>query len=1022
MNKLLQWFDTNILKFIVIGTLIFTTLYPKLPSIQITHTWVYIRLEDFAIAMCVGLWLIQVLRRKVKLALPIGIPIFLYWIVGLVSLIFCLIFIAPTLANFFPKIAVLQYFRRIEYMILFFVAFSTIKSIKDVRDYIIGLVVAVIGVIIYGLGQHFYLDLWHQFPQFFEKYPFCFPAFETGNEEFAKGIPLCLPVGARTTSTFGGHYDLAAYLVVILPILLGALLAFRKIIQKIFFGLLYIGGLMVLIFTSSRTSFATYLVGVIAALLFLGKKKLILPVLVLSIGLLLIFSSSTAQRFLETIRFTSVVTNSQGQVVGVAQNTLPSNLQKRIAKNSFVISEEAPSQNLPVGSSFITLPQAPVATNVAVIKNKLDPKEAERLKLAYGGLEISTISGSFLIQKALVYDISFTTRFQAEWPRDFAAFLRSPVFGTGYSSLTLASDNDYLRSLGETGFLGLLSFLGIFAIFGIYLKQTKDHVENTLAKYFALGLAGGVVGLFANAILIDVFEASKVAEPLWILLGVGVGALAIAKKPKVQYAQELWKLLTSHIMLCVDLLILTLVFFGKSVTNYFVADDFTWLRWAAGSTTHSVATYFTNAQGFFYRPLDKTVILFLYTFFSFQPQGYHLFTLFVHFFISVGVYILVMQIVKKKAWAFSAACIFLLMPSHPENIFWISTISTNLSSLFLLFSVIAFIHSQRRKFFLWYPVSIVLALSGLFSYEMAVIAPLLIVLALVTILKITSLRKIFLFTLLYILCDGIYLFIRSKAHVVAIGGDYAYNLVHLVPNVLGNFSGYLFYFILGDTTLSWYTLLRTHARQFALPFGIIVSLITVLLLWGIWKLRKRLSGNGNILLFGIFWIIIGLLPFLGLGNLSPRYGYFASIGFSIAMTVIFAWILSLHVVKEKYKKAIIIGAILLLAFWSWTQNTRQNDQWNNAGKITYTALGVFKIEEPVLPPGAVIFVVNIPIKQVNAWVFPVGFEDGLWFIYRQYLPPVIKASTLQQAKIQAKDYEYPYIFMFDKNGKISEIK
>src|SRR5258706_1980028 len=123
MKKLLKLLDDNIVKFGGIATLIFVALYPTLPSIHIIRTWVYIRLEDFLIALVVTVFLTLLLRRKVRLALPIGIPIAVYWLVGCLSLIFSLIFIGPHLLNFFPHLAILSYGGRIDYMILFFVAF-----------------------------------------------------------------------------------------------------------------------------------------------------------------------------------------------------------------------------------------------------------------------------------------------------------------------------------------------------------------------------------------------------------------------------------------------------------------------------------------------------------------------------------------------------------------------------------------------------------------------------------------------------------------------------------------------------------------------------------------------------------------------------------------------------------------------------------------------------------------------------------------------------------------------------------
>src|ERR1035438_3852309 len=121
MKKILHFYDNYALKIGICFLIIFTALYPKLPSVHIIRTWVYIRLEDFSILGISVLWFIQLIRRKAKIAFAPSIPIFLYWIAGLISLIYCLLFIGPSLTNFFPHIAALNYLRRIEYMILFLV-------------------------------------------------------------------------------------------------------------------------------------------------------------------------------------------------------------------------------------------------------------------------------------------------------------------------------------------------------------------------------------------------------------------------------------------------------------------------------------------------------------------------------------------------------------------------------------------------------------------------------------------------------------------------------------------------------------------------------------------------------------------------------------------------------------------------------------------------------------------------------------------------------------------------------------
>src|SRR5205823_4589914 len=158
------------------------------------------------------------------------------------------LFIGPHLANFFPQIAVLEWFRRIEYMILFFIGFSSVKNKNDIKNYIIVLFATVSGIVLYGFGQRFYQNLWHLFPKFFEKNPYCFPAFLTGNEEFAKGAQHCLDVSSRIVSTFGGHYDLAAYLVFIIPVVIAVFLVIKRWYWKLFTALLAITSIELLNF------------------------------------------------------------------------------------------------------------------------------------------------------------------------------------------------------------------------------------------------------------------------------------------------------------------------------------------------------------------------------------------------------------------------------------------------------------------------------------------------------------------------------------------------------------------------------------------------------------------------------------------------------------------------------------------------------------------------------------------------------------------------------------------------------
>ena len=302
MKKAYLWLTSNIGAVAVLFLLAFIPLYPKLPLINVIRTFVYIRLEDFIVALVIGVYALWRLRQRPILPkTPLTWPIIIFWIIGAISSIYSILFIGPKLSGFFPHLVALNYLRRIEYMMLFFIAYDVFVKKKNwVSGVLWTLAGTTLGIIVYGLGEKFW----------------GWPAFMTMNEQFAKGIPLRLPPTARIPSTFGGHYDLAAFVVLTLPVLVMSIFAFKKIWQKAVFTLLSFGSLLMLLLTESRTSFLVYLVGISAALIWYKKKWFVVPVIIVSF-IMLSFISGASDRFYKTFRYSDVIIDaSTGKPVG----------------------------------------------------------------------------------------------------------------------------------------------------------------------------------------------------------------------------------------------------------------------------------------------------------------------------------------------------------------------------------------------------------------------------------------------------------------------------------------------------------------------------------------------------------------------------------------------------------------------------------------------------------------------------------------------------------------------------------
>lgn len=218
--KIIKWLQNNSLFVLTLFLLAFIPLYPKIPLIDIKNTWVYIRAEDFIVLLSLFIWGLFLVRKKITLRTPLTIPILLFWIIGALATIHGILIIFPTMANVFPNVAFLSYVRKIEYLSVFFIAFAGMRDKQFLRYVVIVLTATLLIVSLYGIGQRY----------------MGFPAFLTMNEEFAKGEPIQLSRQSRVPSTFAGHYDLAAFLVLVVPILASLIFGVRNWLGKIFLG------------------------------------------------------------------------------------------------------------------------------------------------------------------------------------------------------------------------------------------------------------------------------------------------------------------------------------------------------------------------------------------------------------------------------------------------------------------------------------------------------------------------------------------------------------------------------------------------------------------------------------------------------------------------------------------------------------------------------------------------------------------------------------------------------------------
>lgn len=1009
--KIFNFAKNNILLLLTFFLLVFIPLYPKLPLVDITNTWVYIRIEDVLIAIAWIVFFIHFWKKKATLKTPLTYPIILFWAIGAIATIHGVIFIFPKLAGLFPHLAALNFMRRVEYLSVFFLAFSAMKSKRFVTPLIFTLAITMLTVFFYGLGQKL----------------FSFPAFLTMNEEFAKGIPLRLSQAARIPSTFAGHYDLAAYLTLLIPIMGAMVFGFKSWYAKIFFLLTSVSGLILLLMTASRVSYGVYLVSIVFLLVLQKGKKFIIPVVILSLLLMRSFDGISS-RFASTFQQVDLAVDSRtGKAIGVVT-------QGGQDSGKIVIEDkESTGENLPQGSKYINFPNT---------SGKQFESEILFKKLGSNGQEGMIISktGTIIVKKAFAYDVSFTTRFQGEWPRAIEALQRNLLLGSGYSSINLATDNNYLRMLGETGILGFGAFAMIFVIATIYVWRVLPFITDRKTRSLVYGVMAGVLALSLNAVLIDVFEASKVAFVLWLIMGSTLGLVHLYQEKAVNYTKELLGIITSIPVLIAGIIISGSITFWSMISNYFVGDDFTWLRWAAdcsslvsqggpkvcGSLVETIVSFFTHSQGFFYRPGTKTYFYLMYPVFELFPTPYHVISLILHLMSTSLLFFIFKKILGSKLWAFAGALLFLVLSVHAESIYWVSVTGHMITAVLILLALLAYMYWMETKNYLLFTLAWISVLVSTFFHEYGTMGPLVLIAYDLFHTQKATFKSIFKrwHYLVLLIPIVIYSVLRSNASSFLTGGDYSYSLTNLPFNFAGNLAGYFFATIIGPIFNPIYTGIRLYANSH-IPVAVLA--MVAILIGGITLLLRvrnvRVHLYDKQLLFALTFFVIGLIPFLGLGNLSDRYVYLASAGLVLAAIII------LKKTLNTKKRNVVVGVIVLGIIYGCTQILQLisiNSDWKQAGKTSNNALVALSYtyaNSGALSPSPLFYFVNVPIKYGDAWVFPVGLQDALWFSFQSTPLQIVQTQDELSAMEHAKnDPVNVHVFKFEKNGDLLELK
>ena len=148
------------------------------------------------------------------------------------------------------------------------------------------------------------------------------------------------------------------------------------------------------------------------------------------------------------------------------------------------------------------------------------------------------------------------------------------------------------------------------------------------------------------------------------------------------------------------------------------------------------------------------------------------------------------------------------------------------------------------------------------------------------------------------------------------------------------------------------------------------------------------------------------------------------------MGLIFIFII---VAKKLYEyllingKNIAIGAVavlvLIFALFHIIQIQQTYSQWQDAGgraKKFFISLEA-QYKDYWSGEDVQFHFVDVPIKFGDAWVFPVGLEDAVWFAFKNDNAKVFQHTDLKAAIEQAGPELSHLVFKFNADGSVTEV-
>lgn len=150
-----------------------------------------------------------------------------------------------------------------------------------------------------------------------------------------------------------------------------------------------------------------------------------------------------------------------------------------------------------------------------------------------------------------------------------------------------------------------------------------------------------------------------------------------------------------------------------------------------------------------------------------------------------------------------------------------------------------------------------------------------------------------------------------------------------------------------------------------------------------------------------------------------------TLSISILVFMILIYIFNKVLVKVINKNTLLEKIVIIIVFLLTLglfkmQSDRTINSWENAGETTRKIIFAVKDNYRSFPKNSTLYFINVPEQIDNAWVFPRGLTDAMWFVYRDKTLKIKTLTNLAKALDLADKNPGSYVFNFEK-GELKEV-